>query len=76
MMDWLFAMAIIMNRDILNIQVIFAGEYIHSHDFKSAKPFTDKKVLVIGGGNSACDVAVETARVSKETHISWRRAIT
>ena len=51
----------------------FAGEYIHSHDFKSAKPFTNKKVLVIGGGNSACDVAVETARVSKETHISWRR---
>ena len=32
-----------------------------------------KKVLVIGGGNSACDVAVETARISKTTAISWRR---
>ena len=51
----------------------FTGEFIHSHDFKSAKPFTDKRVLVIGGGNSACDVAVETARVSQSTHISWRR---
>jgi hypothetical protein len=51
----------------------FTGEFIHSHDFKSAKPFIDKRVLVIGGGNSACDVAVETARVSKSTHISWRR---
>ena len=40
----------------------FTGEFIHSHDFKSAKPFKDKRVLVIGGGNSACDVAVETAR--------------
>ncbi|NVK12033.1 MAG: NAD(P)-binding domain-containing protein [Gammaproteobacteria bacterium] len=51
----------------------FTGEFIHSHDFKSAKPFEDKRVLVIGGGNSACDVAVETARVSKSTSISWRR---
>ena len=51
----------------------FTGELIHSHEFKSAKPFQDKRVLVIGGGNSACDVAVETARVSKSTSISWRR---
>ena len=51
----------------------FSGEMIHSHDFKSSKPFEDKRVLVIGGGNSACDVAVETARVSRSTSISWRR---
>ena len=51
----------------------FTGEFIHSHDFKSAKPFAGKKVLVIGGGNSACDVAVETARVAKSISISWRR---
>ncbi|WP_298635286.1 NAD(P)-binding domain-containing protein [uncultured Umboniibacter sp.] len=51
----------------------FTGELLHSHEFKSAKPFQDKRVLVIGGGNSACDVAVETARVSKSTSISWRR---
>ena len=51
----------------------FTGEYLHSHDFKSAKPFAGKKVLVIGGGNSACDVAVETARVAKSISISWRR---
>tara|TARA_Y100001936_G_scaffold179421_1_gene176365 strand:+ start:3055 stop:4353 length:1299 start_codon:yes stop_codon:yes gene_type:complete len=51
----------------------FSGEYLHSHDYKSAKPFADKRVLVIGGGNSACDVAVETARVAKKTTISWRR---
>ena len=51
----------------------FSGEYLHSHDYKTAKPFADKRVLVIGGGNSACDVAVETARVAKKTAISWRR---
>ncbi len=51
----------------------FTGEFLHSHDYKRAVPFKDKRVLVIGGGNSACDVAVETSRISKNTTISWRR---
>lgn len=51
----------------------FSGEFIHSHNFKKAAPFAGKRVLVIGGGNSACDVAVETSRVSQKTSISWRR---
>jgi len=33
----------------------------------------DKRILVIGGGNSACDVAVEAARFAKESHSSMRR---
>lgn len=52
---------------------VFEGELLHSHNFKKAAPFADKRVLVIGGGNSACDVAVETSRVSAKTAISWRR---
>ena len=51
----------------------FTGEYLHSHDFKRAEPFRDRRVLVIGGGNSACDCAVETSRVSARTDLSWRR---
>lgn len=51
----------------------FTGEFLHSHQFKKAAPFKGKRVLVIGGGNSACDVAVETSRVSEMTAISWRR---
>ena len=51
----------------------FTGEFLHSHQYKKAKPFIGKKVLIIGGGNSACDVAVETSRVSEKTVISWRR---
>ena len=51
----------------------FKGEYLHSHDYKRAAPFENKRVLVIGGGNSACDVAVETSRISQETSLSWRR---
>ena len=51
----------------------FTGQYLHSHHFKKADPFKNKRVLVIGGGNSACDVAVETSRVSERTVISMRR---
>ncbi len=51
----------------------FSGQYLHSHDFKRAAPFAGLRVLVIGGGNSACDVAVETSRVSARTDLSWRR---
>ena len=51
----------------------FTGDFLHSHQYKKAAPFANKKVLVIGGGNSACDVAVETSRVSTKTAISWRR---
>lgn len=51
----------------------FTGTFLHSHHYKKAEPFRGQKVLVIGGGNSACDVAVETSRVSEQTSISWRR---
>ena len=51
----------------------FAGAYLHAHQYKRAAPFAGRRILVIGGGNSACDVAVETSRVSAFTAISWRR---
>jgi cation diffusion facilitator CzcD-associated flavoprotein CzcO len=51
----------------------FHGRLLHSHAFKTAEPFRGQRVLIIGGGNSACDIAVETGRVSAHTGISWRR---
>ena len=51
----------------------FAGEFIHSHAVKRFARFKDKKVLVIGGGNSACDVAVESSRIAQSVDLSWRR---
>jgi Flavin-binding monooxygenase-like len=51
----------------------FSGRWLHSHQFKRAAPFAGQRVLVIGGGNSACDVAVECSRVAARTDISWRR---
>ncbi len=51
----------------------FNGTFMHSHDFKNNKGYEGKRILVIGGGNSACDIAVETGRVSEQTAISLRR---
>jgi uncharacterized NAD(P)/FAD-binding protein YdhS len=51
----------------------FAGEYIHSKDYKHPQQLINKRVLVIGGGNSACDLAAEAARVGRSCDISLRR---
>lgn len=51
----------------------FAGEIIHSKDYKLPEQLAGKRVLVIGGGNSACDVVSEAARVSSQAHLSLRR---
>jgi cation diffusion facilitator CzcD-associated flavoprotein CzcO len=51
----------------------FAGTALHSHDYKTAAPFAGKRVLVVGGGNSACDIAVDLSAVAARTAISMRR---
>ncbi len=50
----------------------FNGKRLHSHDYKKAAPYKGQRVLVVGGGNSACDVAVEISRVAEKTAISMR----
>lgn len=51
----------------------FTGEMIHSKDYKNPDQLKGKRVLVIGGGNSACDIVSEAARVSESSHLSLRR---
>ena len=51
----------------------FSGEYFHSKDYKQPSQLVGKRVLVIGGGNSACDIASEAARVGKTCGLSLRR---
>lgn len=51
----------------------FQGELLHAHDYKKAAPFKNKRVLVVGAGNSACDIAVEIARVAAKTTLSTRQ---
>jgi len=37
----------------------FPGKIIHSSVYKTGKEFTGKRVLVIGFGNSACEIAID-----------------
>jgi cation diffusion facilitator CzcD-associated flavoprotein CzcO len=39
----------------------FAGELLHSADYRSAEPFRGREVLVVGTGNSGAEIAVDLA---------------
>ncbi|MFV0473016.1 MAG: flavin-containing monooxygenase, partial [Pikeienuella sp.] len=52
----------------------FDGEEIHSHHYRTADPYQGKRVLVVGLGNSAVDIAVDLARRAAHVAISTRRS--
>lgn len=51
----------------------FDGEILHSSEYRHADVFKDKRVLIIGCGNSACDIAVDAVHYAKTVDISVRR---
>ena len=60
----------------LNLPAIegnFDETFIHSFSYRDPSLFQDKRVLIIGGGNSGCDIACDAARVAKKAFISLRR---
>jgi hypothetical protein len=54
----------------------FSGSFLHSAHYKSPTvpvPLAGKRVLVIGGGNSGCDIVVECSKHAAVTVHSTRR---
>lgn len=51
----------------------FSGELLHSSAYKSAEVFSGKRVLVVGCGNSACDIAVDAVHRAASVDLSVRR---
>ncbi|XP_062577187.1 flavin-containing monooxygenase 5-like [Saccostrea cucullata] len=51
----------------------FKGEIIHSHDYKTLKGYEDKRIVIIGIGNSGGDAAVELSRVANQVFLSTRQ---
>lgn len=47
----------------------FEGWYMHSRDYKSPEPFSEKRVVVVGTGNSGIDIAVELSH--KAQQVCW-----
>jgi hypothetical protein len=53
----------------------FAGVQMHAHDYTGEDPelFRDKRVVVLGMGNSAMDIAVEASFSAAATYLAARR---
>lgn len=51
----------------------FTGELLHSSQYKSADVFRGKRVLIIGAGNSGCDIAVDAVHHAASIDMSVRR---
>jgi hypothetical protein len=51
----------------------FAGAQIHAHDYRTPDVLEGRRVLVLGIGNSACDIAVESSRIADRTFLAMRR---
>mmetsp|Transcript_12581 Transcript_12581/g.41223 ORF Transcript_12581/g.41223 Transcript_12581/m.41223 type:complete len:590 (+) Transcript_12581:202-1971(+) len=51
----------------------FTGRIMHSVDFQNAAEFEDKRVLIVGVGESAADIASEISTIAKATTVWSRR---
>src|SRR5207247_1583505 len=49
------------------------GKQVHSKDYRRPDDLEGERVLVVGVGNSGCDIAVEAARTFGHATISMRR---
>jgi cation diffusion facilitator CzcD-associated flavoprotein CzcO len=51
----------------------FSGEILHSRAYRSPKQLRDKRVLVVGCGNSAADIVSDAVHGGSQVHLSIRR---
>ncbi|MEM9598697.1 MAG: NAD(P)-binding domain-containing protein [Acidobacteriota bacterium] len=52
----------------------FGGRVMHSHSYETFEGFEGRRVLLVGIGNSAVDIACELSRVSEKVFLSTRRS--
>jgi cation diffusion facilitator CzcD-associated flavoprotein CzcO len=51
------------------------ADQLHSHDYRGPEQLAGRRVLVVGGGNSAMDIAVDSSHVAAQTLLSLRRGV-
>jgi thioredoxin reductase len=55
-----------------NFEGTFNGKVLHAHYYKTPNEFENKRVLIVGIGNSAVDIACELSSVAQKVVISTR----
>ncbi|KAE8727604.1 putative indole-3-pyruvate monooxygenase YUCCA10 [Hibiscus syriacus] len=53
----------------------FPGDVLHSTQFRNGKAFKNRKVLVVGSGNSGMEIAIELANHGAETSLVVRSPV-
>ena len=53
----------------------FSGRVLHSSQYRNAADLEGGRVLVVGAGNSGCDLAVDAAQAGRETTVSIRHGL-
>jgi len=56
-------------------QDLFKGDKTHSANYNSPEKYRDKKVIIIGGGNSGAQILAEVSKVAKTTWITQEEPI-
>ena len=51
----------------------FAGEQLHAHSYVDNSLFAGKRIVILGMGNSAMDIAVESSYVAERTWLAARQ---
>ena len=50
------------------------GEVIHAHDYRTTEQLRDRRVVILGMGNSAMDIAVAASYAAVTTTVAMRRS--
>ncbi len=53
----------------------FPGRILHSYDYKSGSDFKGQKVLVVGFGNSACEIAIDLCEQGAKPSMAVRSPV-
>lgn len=53
----------------------FAGQYMHTHQYREPRRFVGKRVCVVGAGNSACDIASDICMTAERTVLVARSGV-
>jgi cation diffusion facilitator CzcD-associated flavoprotein CzcO len=53
----------------------FAGQQLHAHSYVDNSLFADRRSVILGMGNSAMDIAVESSYVAERTYLAGRSGV-